>query len=252
MRPSSLGRLSLLFAAVLLVASCSDSPTGPDDPGSDLTTLLNDMSLGNAATASAIGTSAGVISFGAMPSASANANACAFSSGVFTCPTVTINGVTFTRSFILRDAAGTVLSAFGPNVASIQTLTTVKGTVTALTPSGTSTFTIDRSEDMTLSGIRTADRTLNGHALSTLSGTFAAPGGNVLVNVRSTETTEDLVLPKPRSGNRWPQSGTITSVVESSVTPNGQQRFQSSMRQTITFNGGSLVTITITTGFGTT
>jgi hypothetical protein len=218
-----------------------------------LTTLLNDMSVGGLGSASAIGTSAGVLSFGSVPSVSANANACTFSSasGAFTCPSVTVNGITFTRSFILRDAAGQVQSAFGPNVASIQTLTTVKGTITATSSGGTSSFVIDRSEDMTLSGIRTPDRTLNGHALSTLSGTFAGPGGNVLVNVRSTETTENLVLPKAKSGSRWPQRGTITSVVESSVTPNGQQRFESSMRQTITFNGTSVVTITITSGFGT-
>lgn len=255
MRPISFGRLSLLFAAAFVVASCSDSSTGPDDPGSaDLTTLLNDMSVAGVGSSSAIGTSAGVISFGAAPSVSANASACTFASatGAFTCPSITVNGVTLTRSFILRDAAGQVQSAFGPNVASIQTLTTVKGTVTATGPGGTSSFAIDRSEDMTLSGIGTADRTLNGHALSTLSGTFAGPGGNVQVNVRSTETTENLVLPKPKSSSHWPQRGTITSVVESSVTPNGQQRFDSSMRQTITFNGTSVVTISITTGFGTT
>jgi hypothetical protein len=253
MRPTSFVRLSLLFAAALVVASCSDSPTGPDDPGSaDLTALLNDMSVGNVASPSAIGTSAGVVAFSGVPSASANANACTFSSGVFTCPTVTINGVTFTRSFILRDAAGQVQSAFGPNVASIQSLTTAKGTVTATSPGGTSSFAIDRSEDMTLSGIHTADRTLNGHALSTLSGTFASPGGNVLLNVKSTETTENLVLPKPNSGSRWPQRGKITSTVETSATPNGQQRVELSMLQTITFNGTSVVTISITTGFGTT
>ena len=255
MRPTSFARLSLLFAAALVVASCSDSSTGPDDPGSaDLTTLLNDMSVGAVGSASAIGTSAGVVAFGAVPSASANANACTFATatGAFACPSVTVNGVTFTRSFILRDAAGQVQSAFGPNVASIQTLTTMKGTVTATSPGGTSSFAIERSEDMTLSGIRTADRTLNGHALSTMSGTFGGPGGNVLLNVRSTETTENLVLPKPKSASRWPQRGTITSVVESSVTPNGQQRVESSMRRTITFNGTSVVTVSITSGFGTT
>lgn len=252
MRPTMRTRFALLLAGALLGASCSEPTTGPSDPGTvELTSLLNDMSLGNVPGASAIGSPVAGVVLATGPSVVADA--CPFSSGTgqFDCPTVTVNGLTFTRSFILRDAAGQVQSQFGPNVASIQTLTTVTGTVTSSgQPGGTSTFSINRSEDMTLSGVHSEKRTLNGHALSTLDGTVVGPSGSLQMSVKSADTTKDLVLPKPRSSNRWPQSGTITSELKTSLTPNGQQRIESSTRHTITFNGTSVVTITITTGLG--
>jgi hypothetical protein len=252
MRPIVRPGFALFVAGALLVASCSE-PTAPSDPGTaDLTSLLNDMSLGNVPGASAVGSPVAGVVLATGPSVAANA--CTFSSdaGQFVCPTVTVNGLTFTRKFILRDATGHVQSQFGPSVASIQSLTTVKGTVTSSSqPGGSGTFTVDRSEDMTLTGIHTENRTLNGGASSKLDGTIVGPSGSLQLSISSTETTEKLVLPKPRSSNRWPQSGTITSVMEMSMTPNGQQRIASSSRHTITFNGTSVVTITITSGFGT-
>ena len=249
MRPTL--RLVSVVTSALLLASCSDATTGPSGPTSpELTNLLTEMSLSNVAGASTFAAPVAGVAFSSGPIAP---HTCTYSSatGSFTCPTVTVNGLTFTRSFTLRDAAGRPLSEFGRNVASIQTSTTMKGTITASRPTGSSSLQVDRSEDVTLSGIGTADRTLNGHAISLLDGSVTGPTGSLQIKTKSTETTQDLVLPRPSSGNRWPQRGTITVVSESSITPNGQQVVTSSSTHTITFNGTSVVTITFTTGFGT-
>ena len=250
MRPTL--RLVSFFAGALLLTSCSDATTGPAGPDSpELTELLTEMSLSNAAAgASAFAAPVSGVVFSSGPIAP---HSCSYSSatGSFVCPTVTVNGLTFTRSFKLLDDANRPLSQFGPNVAAIQTSTTMKGVVNATNPTGSSVVAVDRSEDVTLSGIRTPDRTLNGKAVSLLTGTLTGPTGTLQIKANSTETTTDLVLPRPSSGNRWPQRGSITVVSESSITPNGQQVVTSTSTHTITFNGTSIVTITFTGGFGT-
>jgi hypothetical protein len=246
--------IALIIGAAALVASCSDStaPSGTETP--DVAALLSEMSLSSVVggpAAASVPVAGAFLDVGP----SAGRNACTFSSasGGFTCPAVSINGLTFTRSYWLLDGAGQPQSKPDANTASIRTLTTVKGTLTVSRPDGgpTSSVTVDRTEDMTLSAIRTTHRTLNGTATSKTAGTLTTVNGTLDSRSESTERIVNLVLPDPRSGKRWPQSGQIIVDATSTVTPNGQQTFTSTTHTEISYDGTSVVTITLTTGFGT-
>jgi len=63
------------------------------------------------------------------------------------------------------------------------------------------------------------------------------------------ETTNDLVLPNAKLGQKWPQSGTI--VIESSSTTPGDPSLTNDSRAVITFNGTSVVKMTLTSGADT-
>lgn len=248
-RPS----VTLVVVIAALAASCSDSSTGPSNPGTpDVAELLGEMSLSSVAGPAA----SGVPVAGAFVSSGPpiGPSACAFSSttGAFTCPTVTLNGLTFTRTYWLLDGAGQPQSKPDASTASIRTLTTVKGTLTVALPelSPTRSLDVDRTEDMTLSGIRTTHRTLNGTATSKTSGTVTNNGETLTSRTESTERVVNLVLPDRRSGQRWP-TGKIIVDATSMATRNGQQSFTSTTHTEITYNGTSLVTITVTSGFGT-
>lgn len=250
MRAPSRSLFALMLAATLLVVSCSDSSTGPSNPEvPDLASLLDQMSLstvGGTATASA------EVAGAALGGPRVAPDACAFAEGWFVCPTVTVNGLTFTRKFQLKNAAGQVQSRPDRSTASIQTVATAKGTLTVTRPGiGTNTHSLDRSEDMTLSGIQAKNPTLNGIAHSITSSMVESPNGTLQSHTESTETTRNLVLPNRRAGERWPLGGTVTVEAVTTVSPNGQQRFTSELKVQFAYNGTKWVTVTMTTAFGT-
>jgi hypothetical protein len=249
-RPSH-SRVALLLAAAVLAAGCSDSATAPTNQPAELGALLNEMS------ASGMSVAAGA----SLPPASAVVtarpgivpNACPYDNATqrFVCPTVTVNGLTFTRSFQLLDVAGEPHSKFEAAVVAIRTFSTVRGTLTNTTAGGsTSVHAIDRQEVMTLSGIRTDRHTLNGVATSLVEGTITTARGTVHTKTTQTETTTNLVLPNPRTGSRWP-IGSVTVESTSEVTANGEDKVTSHMTATITFDGTKRAKITVSTGFGT-
>ena len=236
-----------------LVAACSDSSTGPSTPNvPDVASLIGEMSVSGIGSAVSVASPEVGLVFSASPTfAPAN---CVFapSTGYFVCPTITSNGLTFTRMFRLLDAANNPQSKPSEQTVAIETKSAIMGTLTFNErTSGTSTVAIDRSDDMTLSGIQTTKHTLNGRAATKIDGTMSTALGPTHVTTNQTELTTNIVLPNAKAGQRWPQSGSVQIDQTTSVTPNGQQSFTTITRETITFNGTSVVTVTMVTGFGT-
>jgi hypothetical protein len=251
--PSKAGSRILFVAAAAALVGCSDSPSGPGSPSvPDVAELLTEMS------SSALSSAAAIASPRIGPALSASAldpSTCRYSatSGFFECPTTTVNGLTFTRSFRLIDGAGNPQSAPDTHTSAIETKTTVDGTVSTSTPAGpggiatSSNYTLHANSDRTLSGVRTNAHTLNGASLTSISGTIQLGTDVLPIDQTISETTTNLVLPNAKAGQRWPQSGTIS--IETML---GTAPASGTSKMEITFNGTSVVTITTTSSFGTT
>jgi hypothetical protein len=264
---STTTRAILALTTAALIAGCgSDSTTSPAGPSTntlDLATLLSQMSVGNInairdANAGAAGLpGAPTMTAGAAPPAIVP-SVCTYSgaTGGFTCPPTKAGGITFSLSFFLYDAAGhSLTTADASLVASVRTVTDASGLLTtAAGTSGTATFT--DHEDMTLSGLLTATRTLNGTGKSSFDMTVTAPTAFHTV-MNQTSTTANVVLPtggaNGANGANWPQSGTITSDIQETSSLNGSPDVTFPIHTVVTFNGTSIVTVTTTSGsFGAT
>ena len=164
----------------------------------------------------------------------------------FTCPNVTISGVTVSRSFTLFDANGNPQSAFDPSsTASVRMQTSFAGTIA----SGGSSVTIDQQQDFTLSGLLSGVHTLNGSSLGHVNGSIS--NGTISTPIASTITTtvSNLVLPRSSTGaDRFPASGTLSAV--SATTVGALPTVTTSVL--VTFDGSSKAAVTITTGGHTT
>jgi hypothetical protein len=245
-----------LIAAVsaALVAGCSDSPSGPATPppqSLDLSAILSQMSLGR------VGSVPGASAVIALPAATAvpgvAPSACPYSAATqgFTCPTVTSGGLTFDISYFLYDAAGHAQSQpDAATTASVRTVVDTKGTLTLPESDGIGgTVALADHSDMTMSGLLTATRTLNGNGTShydmTLSGTTAL---HALVD--ATTATKNVVLPahSDATSAAWPLSGTITSDSKTVATIGGFAATTTTSHAVITFNGTSTATIVFTAG----
>lgn len=238
----------------LALAACSDGPTGPATGSNtpDISALLAEMTPSTLGTATAMASPvAGLVALNAPAFDPANCTYTA-ETGFFVCPTVTRNGMTFTRMYRLIDAAGNSQSQPSAQTSAVETKLTMKGTPTA--PAGFSTngtVSIDGSSDMTLSGIRTDKHTLNGTSTTTMTGSFDLNGTSLPINTTMTETTTNLVLPNTKAGQQWPQSGSITVDETTDAFSDGSNAPETS-RLVMTFNGTSIVTVTITDRYGTT
>jgi hypothetical protein len=138
----------------------------------------------------------------------------------------------------LLDASNRPQSELNPaTTAAIRSVSDISGTLT-LSSGLTSGLTLNRHGDQTLSGLLTDTHTLNGTSNSTqtmtLSGTSLA--------LTTVETVNNLVLPRRGSGDRWPQSGSITIDMTVGTGP--------TTRMTMTFNGTSTVVMEFSSAGG--
>jgi hypothetical protein len=237
-----LARLRAPLAALVLAAAVSacgsDVSTAPEQPAATLEELFEDLSL------SSIADAAGELS--GVPSLSIASNlspSCTFAaaSQSFVCPTQSFSGLTVTESYTLLSAAGAPQSAFDPaTTAALRATARVTGTVTQ---PGTN-LTVDAQQTLTLSGIRFGPRTLNGTSGSRIVGTFLE--GNTLypVDVTTTTTIANLVLPSSTAAQRWPVSGTLTAITRATMT--GLPALDATVK--LTFNGTSKVAVAMTMG----
>ena len=243
--------IALTVMAGVAVAACTDSPTGPSSQTLDLATLLAEMSPASVSTATNFAMSAG----GPMMVVTApfDPTQCVYSgdTGYFVCPTRTLNGVTVTRMYRLIDAAGNNQSKFDGQTSALETKMTVKGTETSQSQFSTGgPMTLDGSSDMTLSGIRTDKHVLNGLSTMTMTGGFAVSGASIPISTTMRQTTTDLVLPNTKAGEKWPQSGTLTFDETSNLLSTNLSAPETT-HVVMSFNGTSVVTVTITDAFGT-
>jgi hypothetical protein len=166
-------------------------------------------------------------------------------SQVFVCAPVTGGWLTLDQSYVLLDAAGAKQSAFDP--------TTTKGVSVTNAVSGQNTdqgntLTVDGQQTLDLTGIGSTRHTLNGTSLTLTTYVSAT---NLTHPVQSTITTQitDLVIPVVPSGQpvAWPLSGTIaTKTIAEFGEPIPSGGTSTTAVVTLTFNGSSVVTLSMT------
>jgi hypothetical protein len=240
-------RSLISLAAAAFLASCaSDSPTASAHKGTlDVAALLGQMSFGN------VGALPGASSVLAIPTTTASPSfspaMCSYSETVqgFVCPTVTNGGLTFNMSYFLYDAAGHSQSQpDAATTASIRTVADTKGTTSAPSTNGMSgTVMMSNHGDMTMAGLLTSTRMLNGNTTShydmSLTGTTPL---HVVMDMAT--VTKDLALPSnPPAAQPWPLSGTITSDGTSVTTSGTTAAVTTTIHSVITFNGTSTATV---------
>jgi hypothetical protein len=216
------------------MAACGGDSTAPKAADITVDSLLADLDAVQTMTASGVALGGVPVSSFAVPSAAV----CPYNSSTqrFVCPSRTANGVTMTMYFELRDASGALQSAFSPTTtASIRTVADLSVTPSGAGISGTASLT--SHSDQTLSGLP-ATPTLNG--VSTTAFTASVNGVSHTVNM--TQTITNLVLPTRGSSTSYP-SGTIAMDFTQAGLP--------AEHVTMTFNGTSVVTMTMTSA-GTT
>ena len=237
-------RLVALVALAAFAGACSDSSTGPGAlQPAELSQVLAELQP------SSIGALSSQISVAPVAGLSAPApSSCSFdaASKSFLCPNVSVTGITVTRSFMLLDASGNAQSQFDQaTTAAVRLKSTFAGTVV----SGSSTVTIDQQQESTLSGLLTGVHVLDGTSLGHVNGTIG--NGTTSTQITSTVATtiDKLVLPRSSTGaDRFPASGSIT--VNNSTMIGALPAVATSV--TITFNGTSKATVTITSNGHTT
>jgi hypothetical protein len=239
MRPIRHLRVVALVALAALANACSDSSTNPSvaQPAT-LSQVLGELQPSSLAAVSAQISAAPLTGLNAPDPAS-----CSYDSATksFICPSVSVTGVTVTRSFTLLDASGNPQSQFDPTTtAAVRMKSTFAGTITY----NGSTVNVDQQQASTLSGLLTGVHTLNGTSLGHLTGNVG--NGTTTTQVASTISTTitDLVLPQSSTGaNPWPQSGTIAATAATTLGALPTVTVNTS----ITFNGTSKVAVTTTT-----
>ena len=245
-------RLGFFPLAVLglALAACSDNPTGPSAGTPDVSALLAEVSSPTISSATRVILPAGISEM-TIPAVDPGRCPYSASTGFFVCPDVVVNGMTITRIFRLIDPAGNSQSKPDAQTSALELVNTVKGMMSP--PAGfasNGTVALNDSSDMTLSGIRTEQHTLNGFSKGSMVGTFESNGVTVPLNSVITQTTNNVVLPNAKAGQKWPQSGSITIDDTSDIAAVGSSPVTTHV--VVTFNGTSIVTVTFTDTFGTT
>lgn len=242
--------LATLTLAVVADACVSDSSVAPDTPAGTLDVALSEVTLPALDYASATFSGAGIVTPAIVPSR------CEFdgASGTFVCGALSGNGLTLNQHFTLLDGAGTKQSAYDVSTtAGLVVNSAVSGTATGYVGSNAVTLTVDGQQELTLSGLGTAQHTVNGTSLTL---TTLARSDNSDPPLTSTITTKvvDLVIPVPLPSDPapWPTSGMIelqSTTDLGYVIPLAAANTTTSAA--MQFNGSSVVKLTITTQSGT-
>lgn len=249
----------LLVLSVGLVAACrGERASAPPPPEPlDLRGVLGEMVLPGINVVSLALPASTSVSASVAPAIDPSRCSYSASTGGFDCPAVTVGGLTVTQSYLLFDAAGKPQSRADRNTtASVRALSTMTGTLSfasgASTPGGT--LTVNRRQDMTLSGLLTGRHVLNGTANMMATGTLTVGSSSQPVTLTEQETTAELVLPAATPGDttqHWPRSGSITVDATVGLGGGSPPAFSTAFRQQMTFNGTSTIAIVTTTAAGT-
>jgi hypothetical protein len=231
-------RVAPFLLAGLLVTACGKSSTSPSQTTGN--SAITEVRSAQGVVSTAVSVAGGVIPTTAV---APSANGCPYDSGTgrFVCSSTSVSGLTLSGWYELLDAAGHRQSAFDSAItASIHTVMDMSGTIATGTSLGTVTTT--RHSDQTLSGLLTNTHTLNGTGTSTTS--YPLAGGTT--SFTEHDTINNLVLATGTGAGQWPQSGSITTALDFGGT--GLLNTQ----MTLTFNGTSIATVTMTPAGGAT
>lgn len=171
------------------------------------------------------------------------------SSGRFTCPDVTHNGLTLSRSVAFFDANGTAMSRYNDTLtASANFQLSVNG----IRLVSTGADTISRQRSMTATGLlgHETSRTWNGTGTRVDGGYRVDSTRTRTYSTADTTTFANIVVHLPRSQYPFPFSGTITRKIAGSgsvVRATGTRTFTFTRTVTITFNGTRYVPMMVGT-----
>jgi hypothetical protein len=224
------GLRTILAAAALpvLASACASADAlAPKVPPPSLDAALADVAHPALDWPSRFFSGAGVLTPAIVPTR------CQFDtpSQYFVCSPLTANGLTLNQRFSLADAGGGKQPAFdAATTTSLHLENAVSGT--------TGSLTIDGQQTLDLTGIGTAQHTLNGTSL-----TLATPLTGQQTERKTTIT--DLVLPVVVAGApvSWPVSGTVDT---RSRTVDASGNTTNAFIATMRFDGSSIVTLTVT------
>lgn len=233
------GSVLAAFIGCMILAGCSD----PQAPNPDQDNLGDERILAGAMAGQA--SMPGLLMDGSGDPARQPACSFVAASGRFECTPQVHNGITVVRSYALYDEAGNVFNVRTPAVYSMNTRLDVSGTTAH--PDGETT--IQRSSDMTVTGLTQASptRTFNGVETGTMSSVRPAPqGGTITMRHEFEAATTDVVISADRVRYPYPLSGTVSnSSTMFMVLPGGLESEMTSS-EVLTFNGTNLVSMVIT------
>lgn len=174
----------------------------------------------------------------------AGAPGCALdeASGRHVCPTLTVEGLTWTRSYALLDADGQAMAEYSPTLtASINAQWTMDGTVHGSHGDATWTATVHHARDYTVSGLAGAEtsRSWSGTGSSADTAVYTGANRTRRYGMTGTHTTTAVVFALPRAEHHYPQSGTVERTVSGTATVSGAQQVTRSVARTVrvTFDG---------------
>lgn len=234
-------RVAAALAAGSTFAACNgDNSTGPLDtgaaiPSAVLTQALSEMSRPELVAFGAMAIAAPVPSLPAL-----SPSACAYDASTqhFACGSVTVSGLSLTRSYALLTAGGATQSRYdAATTDGVLTDSRLMGTIT--TPG--STFSIDDQRQLVLTGLLSSTHVLNGSSITHVDGAVTSGGMPISVSSTIKVTIADVTLP---AGAKYPASGTITADATQQVASLRPQ----ATHMVATFNGSSTLSITITGG----
>lgn len=257
--PSASLSLSSADTAQAAVLSASDATSEDVD-----VMLASDLSVDGGAYAS-IGTNAFGSNLDLVPSFTTSttstdtarvgfwafSTACAFqsSTGRFTCPDVTHDGLTLSRSVAFYDSTGAVMSAYNDTLTAKANFQVSVNGVRVVTYGAD---TLSRQRNMTATGLlgHETSRTWNGTGVRSDGGYRVDSTRTRTYHTTDTTTFANIVVNLPRTTYPYPISGTITRQISGSgsVLRSGTSRtFTFSRTVTITFNGTRYVPMTVGT-----
>jgi hypothetical protein len=242
--------LATLTLAIVSGACTSDSTVAPDTPIATLDGALSEVTMPALDYASATFSGAGIVTPPIAPSR------CEFdgNSATFICGPLTGNGLTLNQHYTLLDAAGSRQSAFdGTTTVGVVVNSAVSGTATGYIGTNAVTLTVDAQQELTLSGLGTAQHKINGTSL-TLTTFTRSDGSEPPLSSTITTKVVDLVVPVPLPGDPtpWPTSGMVELTSNTDlgyVIPLDAANTTTSAA--MEFSGSSVVKLTITNQNGT-
>jgi hypothetical protein len=230
--------LATLTLAIVSGACTSDSTVAPDTPIATLDGALSEVTMPALDYASATFSGAGIVTPPIAPSR------CEFDG----------NSVTLNQHYTLLDAAGSRQSAFdGTTTVGVVVNSAVSGTATGYIGTNAVTLTVDAQQELTLSGLGTAQHKINGTSL-TLTTFTRSDGSEPPLSSTITTKVVDLVVPVPLPGDPtpWPTSGMVELTSNTDlgyVIPLDAANTTTSAA--MEFSGSSVVKLTITNQNGT-
>jgi hypothetical protein len=241
--------VATLTLAVAADACSSSDSVAPNTPVDTLDGALAEVTVPALDYASATFSGAGIVTPPIVPSR------CQFdgASGAFMCDALTGNGLTLNQHFSLLDGAGAKQSAYdAKSTAGLVVNSAVSGTAVGYIGNTAVTLDVDAQQELTLSGLGSAQHTINGTSLTLTTLTYADGSKPPLTSTITTKVV-DLVMPVPAPGDpkQWPTSGMIEL---RSTTDLGYviplPAASTTTSAALEFDGSSVVKLTISTQCG--